>query len=288
MGFDYVDRQTHLYFPGCTLSTKARSLDVAARAAASSLGVPLQELPDWTCCGATFPLAVDNLMALSGPARILADARLLGAELVTLCAACYNILQRTNHWLRAQPEKRDTLNYFIERDYRGDLRVMHYLELLRDVVGFETVAARVVRPLAGLRVAPYYGCLLLRPPGELGLDDPERPTLLGRLLASLGCQVVEYPMAAECCGSYLAVSAPEAAAECTSNVLLSAARAGADCIVAACPLCHFNLGAWQDSARQRHPSFGGLPVYYFTELLALALGVGDELEGQSLRDVMPS
>ncbi len=271
-----MEGRSYLYFPGCTLSTSARPLDRAARAAAAYLGVPLREMPEWTCCGATFPLAVDNLMPLAGPARILADARLEGTELVTLCAGCYNVLQRTNHWLRAQPEKRETLNYFVERDYRGDLRVMHYLELLRDVVGLPALASRVTRPLAGLRVAPYYGCLLLRPAAELGLDDPERPRLLGQILAALGCDVVSYSMAMECCGSYLAVNAPEAAAECSASILLAAARAGADCVVAACPLCHFNLSTWQDRARERHPSFAGLPVRYFAELLAEALGVADD------------
>lgn len=268
-----MDGRGYLYFPGCTLSTTARRLDLAARSVASALGVPLRELADWNCCGATFPLAVDNLMALAGPARILADARSQGAELVTLCATCYHVLRRTNVWLQTHPEKRELINYFNESDYQGDLRVIHFVELLRDVVGLEAIAARVVQPLTGLRLAPYSGCLLLRPAAELGLDDPERPALLGRVLASLGCQVVGYSMAGECCGSYLAVSAPEAAAECTARVLLSAARAGADCVVAACPLCHFNLGTWQDATRRLHPSFGGLPVYYFTELMAWALGI---------------
>ena len=261
------------YFPGCTLYTKAKSLDDAARSAAKLLGIELQELANWTCCGATFPLAADNVMAFAPPARILANARKEGDTLVTLCATCYNVLKRTNNLLRADKEKRDKLNDFMEEQYDGGVEVKHYLEVLRDEVGWEKLKTAVQHPLAGLRVAPYYGCLLLRPAAEMALDDPERPRLLEDFLAALGVQPVDYPYKAECCGSYLAVGSPQTAMECSYRILRSALRNGAEAATTSCPLCQFNVDDRQKDMRQQYPGFPGVPVLYFTQLLALALGL---------------
>ncbi len=178
------------YFPGCTLRTKAKGFDNSARASMRALGIELVELADWNCCGATFPLSVDNLLALSGPARVLVSARAEGERLAVACSACYNVLKRTNRLFREDPESREKLNLFIEADYQGDLKVVHLLELLRDEIGFEEVGAAVKKPLEGLRVAPYYGCMLLRPPKEVAFDDPENPQVMDELLRSLGAEVV--------------------------------------------------------------------------------------------------
>lgn len=267
-----MSERAYLYFPGCTLSTSARRLDETGRAVAAALGAPLRELADWTCCGATFPLALDNLMALAGPARILADARRCGAELVTLCAGCYNVLGRTNVTLGAEPDRLRILNEFNESRYAGDLRVLHYLELLRDEVGLDALADRAVRPLHGLRAAPYYGCLLLRP-ADVAVDDPDRPTVLEAVLSSVGCEVVDYPMRSECCGSYQVVRSADASVECSARVLRSAAGAGAECLVTACPLCHFNLTAALEAIGRSDPDVADLAILYFTELLAWGLGL---------------
>ncbi|MDI7276571.1 MAG: heterodisulfide reductase-related iron-sulfur binding cluster, partial [Anaerolineae bacterium] len=172
-----------LYFPGCTLVQKAAGFDCSAREVMSALGSRLVELPSWNCCGATFPLTVENLLDLTGPARILATARAEGQRLAVACAACYNVLRRTNHLLRADAEKREKIDLFIESDYAGDLEVVHLLELLGRDVGLERLGQAVRRSLQGLKVASYYGCLLLRPPDEVGFDDAENPTLLDGLLA---------------------------------------------------------------------------------------------------------
>ena len=263
----------YTYYPGCTLYTKAKELDLAGRAAAEVLGFPLVELPDWACCGATFPLVKDNLMALAGPARILAGARQRGEALVTLCSTCYNVLKRTNHFLQHNPEDRQKINDFIEEDYQGDLKVLHYLEVLRNEVGFDVLRTKVARPLSGLIVTPYYGCMLLRPPKEMDLDDPERPRIFHTALESLGCRVVETPYLTECCGSFLTLSAPLAAAECSYAILRSAIQASAEVLVTTCPLCQFNLDSRQRTIQTIHSDFSGMPVLYFTQLLALALDV---------------
>jgi heterodisulfide reductase subunit B2 len=262
----------HPYFPGCTLVTKAASFDRAGRAAAARLGAPLAEMPKWSCCGATFPLAVDNLLPLVGPSRILARAGLQGDHLVTLCAVCYNVLKRTELHLAANPEQRERINSFSEEPYNGGLRVVHLLEVLRDDIGFEAIRVAVTRPLSGQRLAAYYGCLLLRPGSGVGIDDAENPTVLDNLLAALGADAVDYSHKTECCGSYLAASDPALALDLSSAIIESARRRKATALVTSCPLCQFNLEARQAEMARCYPTFQPMPVVYFTELLAQSLG----------------
>jgi heterodisulfide reductase subunit B len=262
------------YFPGCTLSTKAKNYDVSGRAVATALGMPLDELPDWQCCGATFPLATDNTMALIAPARILIQAEQTHAQqLTTLCAICYNVLKRTEVALHKHPEQLERINWFVSSDettagqtYTGQVQVTHFLQMLRDDLGWKALSDKVTQPLKGLKVAPYYGCLLLRPPSEIGLDDPDQPVILADLLASLGAEPVNFPFKGECCGSYLAVNKPEVPLALSNTIVESAAQHGAQAIVTACPLCQYNLDIK-----------GKLPVLYFTQLLAEALALGEEI-----------
>jgi len=259
------------YFPGCTLHSKAAGFDASARAAALALDIHLDELPYWTCCGATFSMAADSAMGLVAPTRILASAKDAG-KLLTLCSFCYNTLKRTNKVIATDAERRRKVTTFIEEDYQGTVKIVHLLEILRDDLGFDALARKVVTPLKGLKVAPYYGCLLLRPADEMGFDDPERPTILEKFLASLGCEVVEFPHRTECCGSFVVVGAPDTARECSGRIVDAAAVAGAEVMVVSCPLCQYNL----DRA-QHDPANGGrakakVPVLYFSQLLAIALG----------------
>jgi heterodisulfide reductase subunit B len=160
------------YFPGCTLRTKAIGLDDSVRDTAKFFGYEFVEVPDWTCCGAMFDLTVDNVMALAPPIRILANARKLGDEVVTVCAGCYNVLKRANYTVRNDAEKLKKITDFIEMEYEGDVEVVHYLEFLRDRVGYSRIRAELKRDLGRIKVVPYYGCQLLRPDEELQFDDP--------------------------------------------------------------------------------------------------------------------
>jgi len=272
-----VNDRHYAYFPGCTLSTTGKAYDVTGRAVAAALGIALEELPDWNCCGATFPLNVENVMALIGPARVLMSGEQAGSDVATLCAVCFNVLRRTGHFLQTHPDARERLNLFVEEgNYTGEAQARHLLGILRDDVEWEAVQARVTAPLMGLRVAPYYGCLLLRPEDEVNLDNPESPTILHELLTSLGAEVVDFSHQVECCGSYLLVSAPEATKRSSTKVTDSAQAAGADMIATACPLCQYNL------ARTGTP----LPVLYFTELMAAAFGLpeGEGVLAEVARD----
>ncbi len=277
------------YFPGCTLATTAKGYDRSGRAVAQALGIPLAELPDWQCCGATFPLATDNSMAFIAPTRILTQAQKAGGELTALCAICFHVLRRTQYFLDQRPEMLERINWFTGEPYEGKVHVSHFLELLRDRVGWQKVTDQVTRPLEGLKVAPYYGCLLLRPQDEIGMDDADHPRILHDCLSALGAEVVDFPYQDECCGSYLLVSKPELPQKMSEAVLGSARKHGAQAIVTACPLCQFNLDHPQARGGAINLAGGGLPVLYFTQLMAVALGLPPEewgLDGHAV-DPLP-
>lgn len=270
------------YFPGCTLSTNAKNYDRSGRAVAKALGLELEELSEWQCCGATFPLMLDDSMALIAPTRILYQAQQAGDRVATLCSICFNVLRRSQALLERDEEMLERINWFTEEEYKGDVYVTHFLEILRDELGWEGesggLAERVKRPLTGLKVAPYYGCLLLRPYDEIGLDDPEDPHILHDLVRALGAEPVDFPYNIECCGSYLAVKEPEVPESLSKDIVASAREHGADVIITACPLCQFNLDHPQ---RETGMSREGekVPVLYFTQLMAVALGLPEETWG---------
>jgi heterodisulfide reductase subunit B len=228
---------------------------------------------NWVCCGAAFPLATDNLMALLPPARILAIAREEGTTLTILCSVCFNVIKRTNLLFQKGSEKREKINNFIEKNYQGDLRVLHYLELLKQEIGFSRLKERIRKQLLGLRAAAYYGCMLLRPFEEMGFDDKERPTLFEEFLEALGAEVVDFPFKIECCGSFQSVGSPEVAMECAYKILCSAIRRGAGVVVTTCPMCTFNLDHQQAEIKQKYLDFKEIPVLYFTQLLGIAMGL---------------
>jgi heterodisulfide reductase subunit B len=207
-------------------------------------------------------------MALIAPTRILTQAERAGDTVTTLCAICYHVLKRTQHALDADPDMLARINWFTEADYGGQVRVTHLLQTLRDDLGWAALRAQVVRPLDGLKVAPYYGCLLLRPADEIGLDDPERPRILHDCVAALGAEPVDFPYAVECCGSYLAVEQAAVPDKLSRDIVRAAQAHGADLLVTACPLCQFNL-----DYPQREAASGAIPVVYFTQLMAAALGL---------------
>jgi heterodisulfide reductase subunit B len=257
------------YFPGCTLSTKGSGYDRSGRAVAQALDLPLVEIEEWQCCGATFPLATDNTMAMIAPARILRQAEKAGGEVTTLCAICFHVLKRSQDFLGKHPEMLERLNWFTEDPYGGETRVTHFLGLLRDQLTWEGFAARITQPLKGLKAAPYYGCLLLRPQAEIGLDDPDRPRILHDFLSAAGCEAVDFPYQVECCGSYLAASKPGVPEKLSLEIVQSARKHGAQAIVTACPLCQFNL----DYPQRSLPAEEQVPILYFTQLAAAALGL---------------
>jgi heterodisulfide reductase subunit B2 len=271
------------YFPGCTLNTTGKGFDNAVRASAAAVGLELVELPEWNCCGATYPLIIDNMLELAAPAHVLLAARDhgLGSDgqgsiLTTACTTCYNVLKRTNKFLREHEEERERINAFVEDDYAGEVEVKDILHLLRDDIGFQAVQEKVRIPLAGLKVASYYGCMVLRPPSEVAYDDPDHPTSLDDLMVALGATAVDFPHKNECCGAYLAVKAPDVTREMVYTVVRSAQAAGAEALVTNCPLCQFNLDKKQAEMRKTYAGYRPVPVFYFSQLMGLALGLDSQ------------
>lgn len=279
----------YLYFPGCTLGTKAKNLDQSARDCSLLLGFELKELKNWVCCGATFRLATDDIMTLLGPARILADAGEQGMTLTTLCAMCFNVIKRANRLIQENGEKRDKINNLIQKNYQGDVQILHYLEILRQNVGFSQLKEKTRKPLAGLKAAAYYGCMLLRPFEEMGFDDKEKPTLFEEFLGALGAKAIEFPYKIECCGSFQSIGSPDVATECAYKILSSAIKNGAEAMVSTCPMCTFNIDHKQCDIKQKYSDFKPIPVYYFTQLLGIALGLDYQTLGfdQNAVDPLP-
>lgn len=255
------------YYPGCTLKTKAKELDQYARKSALALGITIEELSDWQCCGAVYPLAQDEIATKLSSIRALASAKALGRDLVTLCSACHHVIKRVNNDIRTNEDIRTRANNYLqlEENYAGETNVIHYLEMLRDFIGFEELKKKVVKPLTGKKIAAYYGCLLLRPSSTMQFDNPENPTIIEDFIAAIGATPVIYPYRNECCGGYVALTEKELVAQKCDLITSTAAENGAEAIITACPLCMYNLDT--NATKQK------LPVYYFTELLAEALGV---------------
>ena len=257
------------YYPGCTLRNKAKDLDRYARECAEVLGFSLEELESWQCCGGVYPLGNDEIATKLSSVRALNDAKEKEQDLVAVCSACYHVLKRVNDDMANNADMQLRANNYMQLDasYMGETKVLHYLEILRDVVGFEELKKKVAKPLTGRKIGAYYGCLLLRPSGIMAFDDPESPKIMEDFIRALGAEPVVYPYRNECCGGYISLKDKALSQGMCDRISESAKGFGADCLVTACPLCKYNLN-----------KSGQLPVVYFTELLAEALGVKEAKE----------
>ncbi|MDE6774792.1 MAG: CoB--CoM heterodisulfide reductase iron-sulfur subunit B family protein [Ruminococcus sp.] len=260
--------QTFTYYPGCTLRTKAKNLDLYARVSAEALGISLVEPENWQCCGGAYTTATNEVATKLSAVRTLMAAK-DSAGLITVCSACHNVIKQTNYDISRNESMQNKVRQYLDLDeaYTGDTTVYHYLEMLRDVVGFENLKSKVVKPFKGKKIAAYYGCLLLRPSKALAMDNPENPSIMEDFIKAIGGTPVIYAQRNECCGGYITLEDKNQAAKRSGAVMDSAENAGADMIITACPLCLYNL---------KKNSGSSLPVYYFTELLAEALGLKEE------------
>ena len=257
---------TYSYYPGCTLKTKAKELDKYARLSAEALGVTLNELDAWQCCGGTYNAASNEIANKLSSVRALYAAEKRGEDLVTLCSACHNVIKRVRDDLLNNENFKMKVRLYEqpEGEYEGKTNVIHFLELLRDKIGFDTVKEKVVNPFTGKKIAAYYGCLLLRPGKIMAMDDIENPKILEDFIRAIGGEPVIYPYRNECCGGYVTLEDKASAVSKSTDIINSASGFGADMIITACPLCLYNLN---------QSKVEGAQVKYFTELLAEALGV---------------
>ncbi|MBC7221141.1 CoB--CoM heterodisulfide reductase iron-sulfur subunit B family protein [Candidatus Bipolaricaulota bacterium] len=258
------------YFPGCAMKDQARPDEAGTLHALALLGYEIAEIPRWNCCGTVYSLAQDDLMRHVGPVRNLLRVQGMGEKRVlALCAMCYGTLARSARFVQ-EPERLARINAFLdtEEDFRGGIGVVHLLTLLRDEVGYEKLPSHVKQSLNGLKVATYYGCMLLRP-REFAVDDPDRPEVMERVLEALGAVPVPFPERTECCGAYLTVGRKDIVEERVGRILRSARGGGADLVVTTCPLCQFNL------TERRPPEAPPLPVLYLGQVLGWAFGADE-------------
>lgn len=266
---------TYSYYPGCTLKTKGKELDRYGRFAAEKLGVTLEEIADWQCCGGAYTMARDEIASKLSAVRTLVSARDAGHDVVTLCSACHNVLKQVNNDMKVDGNINLKANNYLslEESYNGETNVIHYLELLRDVVGFDNIAKAVTKPLTGKKIAAYYGCLLLRPGKVLQMDNSENPKIIEDFIRAVGAEPIVYPMRNECCGGYVTLEDKQLAVKKSAAVLESAKNAGAELVVTACPLCLYNLNKNGAAEVPDAPK-----VIYFTQILAAALGDEDAMK----------
>ncbi|MCI9075935.1 MAG: disulfide reductase [Dorea sp.] len=259
------------YYPGCTLRTKAKDLDAYARASAKALGLELEEITDWQCCGGVYPLGTDEIATKLSCVRALNAAKEKEQALVTMCSACHHVMKRVNDDMKNVEDIRTRANNYMELDepYAGETEVLHFLEVLRDKVGFEELKKKVTNPLTGKKIGAYYGCLLLRPSKLLAFDDPENPKIIEDFIRAIGAEPVIYPYRNECCGGYISLKEKEMSKNMCEKIMESAEGFGAEMLITACPLCLYNLNKSTGAS---------LPVVYFTEILAEALGVKEEVQ----------
>lgn len=265
------------YYPGCSQAGMNRAYDFSTRSVARRLGLEFHELEDWNCCGATAYVAIREEQAFVLSARNLALAEKAGMPLVTACSGCFVVLNKANKYMAENPELRGEITRALAAggmQYRGSVRVRHFLDVVVNDVGEDAVRAQVTRSLAGLKVAAYHGCQFSRPFGEN--SDAEFPDAMDRLACWLGAEAVAFPLKAKCCGGLMMTTQPDVGRKLTGKILKTAKQAGADCIITCCPLCQFNLEGFQRQAGAAVEYDCALPVLYFTQLMGHAFGLPAE------------
>jgi len=268
----------YAYFPGCSASEGgAKAYGRSALAVSKVLDIELVEIEDWNCCGSTPYSSFEELASFCLSARNLALAEGMGLDIVTPCSSCYVILSRTNAYLKQYPHLKAQVAEALAAgglEYHGTTKVRHLLDVFVNDIGYDAIGAAVKRSLEGLKVAPYYGCQLVRP--RFGFDHPENPQSMDRLITSLGGEPVDFPMKARCCGGSLIISEEDLVLGLIGKILNSALDRGAECLITPCPLCQTNLDAYQNQANKKLHSSFDLPILFFTQLMGVAFGLSEE------------
>ncbi len=254
------------YFSGFTAETTALEYGLSTAAVCKVLGIELVEIEDWNCCGASSAHSLDHELSYVLPARNVALAQEGGLDIVTSCPACYQHTLTADLRLREDETWRKEMEETLDFSYTGEGRTRHLLEIITEPEILETVRQRVTRPLTGLKVSSYYGCVLVRPPAITGWDDPEHPMRMDKLMEVLGAEVVDWSYKVDCCGASMALSRADIVLKLSSRIGEGAIEAGADIVTCACGICQINLDTRQTAEKK-------VPAVYFTELMGLAFGL---------------
>ena len=279
-----IAEHAYSYYPGCSLHATAAEYDVSTRLVCQKLGIELRELEDWVCCGASAAHSTDHLLSLALPAHTLKQAEEKGLPLAVPCAMCYSRLRFALHELK----NKDTLD-LVSRVVGKELSTAVTVKPMLQVLADESISLPIVKPLSELKVACYYGCLLVRPPEVVGFDDAENPQTMERLMERLGAEAIDWGLKTSCCGAGVAFARFDIVLKLSHRLLMMAQRSGADCIAVSCPMCHANLDMYQKDMTAKYGQKTQLPVLYFTQLMGLALGFSHKelLLNKHLTDPLP-
>jgi len=267
----------YTYYPGCSLHSVHKPYDISCRAVFKALGINLIELDDWNCCGATFYMSIDEVTSIAVAARNLALAEKYNLDLIAPCSSCFTILSKANRFMKNNEQLFASVNRVLNEvglEYKLSVRVRHPLDVLINDIGFEIIKLKIKKSLNGLRIANYYGCQIVRP--DKYFDDRENPTSMDNLFEMLGAKSVYYPAKVKCCGGMLPTVKEEIANDLIFEILYRAVENNADLIVTTCPLCQMNLEAYQKKIENKFKEKISIPIYYFTQVLGVALGLNEE------------
>jgi heterodisulfide reductase subunit B2 len=263
----------YIYYPGCSQEGTAHEYDVSLRAVLKTLGVTIKEPDDWSCCGSTPAHTVDHVLAAALGARNLALAEKMGNNTITTpCPSCLAVLKKAHHGMTKDASFKQAVNALLDEPYEGGMTAKSNLQTIYEDIGLEAIAGRVTHALPDLKVAPYYGCILNRPPDVMEFDDPENPIAMDRVLSAVGVEVVDFAFKVECCGAAFGVPKRDMVNRLTYKVIAMAQDAGANCIAVACPLCQQNLDLRQSQVNATMGSSFKIPILYFTQIMGLTYG----------------
>ena len=277
----------YAYYPGCSAESTARDYHMSILEIAKALDIKLTEINGWTCCGSTPAHHTNKLLSLALPAANLLKAKEMGMDMVVSCAACFNRMKVANHEIMSNPSIRKQVADALGKDYDGNVKVRHFVEILLEDIGINNLQNILTRNLNGLKVASYYGCLLVRPKDVVRFDDPENPTSMDKMVTSMGGEALDWPHKVECCGGGFALSRPDIVIELSDSILGMAEAASAQCIAVACPMCQSNLDLRQKDINKKKSKNYNLPIIYITQLLGLCLGISPKKLGMKKCIVSP-
>jgi heterodisulfide reductase subunit B2 len=277
----------YAYYPGCSAESTARDQYMSVNEVAKALNIELIELSGWTCCGSTPAHHTDRILSIALPAANLLMAKKTNLDMVVFCAACYNRMKIANHEIQTNPEIRKEIAATLGEDYDGSVKVSHFVEILINDIGIKKLKDSFTHSLNGLKVASYYGCLLVRPQEVTGFDDPENPMLMDKLVTLMGGESIDWPHKVECCGGGFALSRTDIVVELSNSILGMATASGSQCMAVACPMCQINIDMRQTDILKAKGRDYNLPVIYVTQLVGLCLGISSKKLGMDKCVVSP-
>jgi len=266
----------YAYFPGCSLESTAKEYDMSTREICNALGIELQEIKDWNCCGATSVTSVSKVNASALPARNMAFAEKKGQDIVTPCNACFNKLKKAHSKLEENPELKEKISKVLKSEegieYTGGLKIHHILDVIA-TVPIDKLKNKIVKSLKDLKVVPYYGCLIVKAPQFMDSENPDRPMFMDNLVEAIGAKAVEFDLKTRCCGGPVTFTQEAVQLKLTGDILKRAKEMEADCLVVPCPMCHYSLDAKQEDVEKFIGEKINMPILYITQLIGLALGI---------------